>query len=56
VPACVALALPPRISAVAIAAPADPLETALVWRSDDDSPATAALRAVASDRFPLESR
>jgi DNA-binding transcriptional LysR family regulator len=56
VPASVALALPPRISAVAIAAPADPLETALIWRSDDDSPATAALRAVATQLFPLESR
>jgi hypothetical protein len=34
----------------------DPLETALIWRSDDDSPATAAFRAVATHLFRLESR
>jgi DNA-binding transcriptional LysR family regulator len=56
VPASVAIALPPRISAVTIAEPAEPLETALVWRSDDDAPAGAALCAVAAGLFPSASR
>jgi LysR family transcriptional regulator, benzoate and cis,cis-muconate-responsive activator of ben and cat genes len=51
-PASVALALPDRITALPISAPADRLETALVWRSDDGSPTSAALRTVAAGLFP----
>jgi LysR family transcriptional regulator, benzoate and cis,cis-muconate-responsive activator of ben and cat genes len=51
-PASVARALPKRISAVPIADPPDPLETTIVWRSNDDSPAGAAFRQVAATLFP----
>jgi DNA-binding transcriptional LysR family regulator len=51
-PASVARSLPARIAAVTITDPPDPLETSIVWRSDDDSPTTAAFRAVAISLFP----
>jgi DNA-binding transcriptional LysR family regulator len=50
-PSAVTVALPPGIAAVRVAEPPDPLETALVWRSDDESPTTAALRRVAATLF-----
>jgi DNA-binding transcriptional LysR family regulator len=36
---------------VALSEPTDLLETCLVWRSDDDSPAVAAFVAVARSEF-----
>ncbi len=46
-PQTVAGGLPDGIVAVAISEPTDSLETCLVWRSDDASPAIAAFVAVA---------
>jgi DNA-binding transcriptional LysR family regulator len=50
-PASVASSLPPRTAAVSIADPSDPLETVLVWRAGDQSPANAAFRSVAKSLF-----
>ena len=50
-PQTVAGALPDGIVAVAISEPTDSLETCLVWRSDDGSPAVAAFVAVARSAF-----
>jgi DNA-binding transcriptional LysR family regulator len=46
-PQTVAGGLPEGIVAVALSEPTDSLETCLVWRSDDSSPAVAAFVAVA---------
>jgi DNA-binding transcriptional LysR family regulator len=46
-PQTVAGGLPDGIAAVAISEPTDSLETCLVWRSDDGSPAVAAFVSVA---------
>jgi DNA-binding transcriptional LysR family regulator len=46
-PQTVAGGLPDGIVAVALSGPTDSLETCLVWRSDDSSPAVAAFVAVA---------
>jgi DNA-binding transcriptional LysR family regulator len=46
-PQSVAAALPDGIVAVALSEPTDSLETCLVWRADERSPAVAALVAVA---------
>jgi DNA-binding transcriptional LysR family regulator len=46
-PQTVAGGLPDGIVAVALSEPTDSLETCLVWRSDDSSPAVAAFVAVA---------
>jgi DNA-binding transcriptional LysR family regulator len=48
-PAAVAQELPTGIAAVVIADPPDPLETALMWRSDDSSPTNRAFREAALD-------
>ncbi len=50
-PASVARELPDGIAAVAISDPPDQFETALVWRSDDLSPANRAFRDVALAAF-----
>ena len=50
-PRTAAAGLPDGIVAVAISEPTDALETCLVWRSDDDSPAVAAFVAVARSEF-----
>jgi DNA-binding transcriptional LysR family regulator len=50
-PACVARALPQRLSAVEISDPAERLESCIIWRSDDDSPVSAALRSAATSLF-----
>jgi DNA-binding transcriptional LysR family regulator len=50
-PASVALELPDGIAAVTVADPPDPLETALVWRNDDPSPASRAFRDAAVAAF-----
>jgi DNA-binding transcriptional LysR family regulator len=50
-PSAVTGALPPGVAAVRVADPPDPLDTALVWRSDDESPTTDALRRVAATLF-----
>ena len=47
-PQTVAGGLPDGIVAVALSEPTDSLETCLVWRSDDSSPAVAAFVAVAT--------
>jgi len=47
----VSLELPEGVVAVPLAAPADPLETQLVWRSNDDSPTVAAFVEVAANMF-----
>jgi hypothetical protein len=44
-PQTVAGGLPDGIVAVALSEPTDSLETCLVWRSDDSSPAVAAFVA-----------
>jgi DNA-binding transcriptional LysR family regulator len=51
-PESLAGSLPPRIAAVPITDPPDPLETTIVWRSGDDSPTGAAFREVANTLFP----
>jgi DNA-binding transcriptional LysR family regulator len=50
-PQTVAGGLPDGIIAVALSEPTDSLETCLVWRSDDSSPAVAAFVAVARRAF-----
>ena len=50
-PQTVAGGLPDGIVAVALSEPTDSLETCLVWRSDDSSPAVAAFVAVARSAF-----
>ncbi len=50
-PQTVAAGLPDGIVAVAISEPTDSLETCLVWRSDEASPAVAAFVAVARSAF-----
>jgi DNA-binding transcriptional LysR family regulator len=49
VPESVAGGLPDGIAAVALSDPADPLDTCLVWRSDQRSPAVEAFVAVARE-------
>jgi DNA-binding transcriptional LysR family regulator len=56
VPASVTRAAPEGMAAVEIASPPDRLETATVWRADDDSPAGAAFRAVANELFAKPQR
>ncbi len=51
VPASLDRSLPDGIVAVRIDDPPDPLETALIWRSDDSSAAVAAFRDVARSMF-----
>jgi DNA-binding transcriptional LysR family regulator len=46
-PASVAFDLPEGVAAVALAEPADQLDTAIVWRKDDPSPANRAFRSAA---------
>jgi hypothetical protein len=59
-PQTVAGGLPNGIIAVALSEPTDSLETCLVWRSDDSSPAVAAFVAVArsalGQRLPRRGR
>jgi DNA-binding transcriptional LysR family regulator len=50
-PASVALDLPEGLAAVVIADPADQLDTAIVWRKDDPSPVSRALRSAAERAF-----
>jgi DNA-binding transcriptional LysR family regulator len=50
-PQTVTAGLPEGITAVAISEPTDVLETCLVWRADDSSPAIAAFVAVARSVF-----
>ena len=50
-PQTVAGGLPDGIVAVAISEPTDALETCLVWRADDPSPALAAFVEVARSAF-----
>jgi DNA-binding transcriptional LysR family regulator len=50
-PQSVAGGLPDGIVAVALAEPTDSLETCVVWRTDDSSPAVAAFVAVAQSAF-----
>ena len=50
-PQTVAGGLPEGIVAVALSEPTDSLETCLVWRSDDSSPAVAAFGAIARSAF-----
>jgi DNA-binding transcriptional LysR family regulator len=52
-PESVAGGLPDGIVAVALSEPTDSLETCLVWRADDTSPAVAAFVAVAREGSPL---
>jgi hypothetical protein len=47
----VALGLPEGIAAVVVADPADQLDTAIVWRKDDPSPANEAFRSAAEAAF-----
>jgi DNA-binding transcriptional LysR family regulator len=59
VPASVERSLPEGIVAVRVDDPPDPLETALVWRTDDSSAAVAEFRDVARSMFalgPIQSR
>jgi DNA-binding transcriptional LysR family regulator len=50
-PQTVAGGLPDGITAVAVSEPSDSLETCLVWRSDETSPAVAVLVAAAQSAF-----
>jgi DNA-binding transcriptional LysR family regulator len=52
-PQTVAGGLPDGIVAVELSEPTDSLETCLVWRADDSSPAVAAFVAVARSTFAL---
>jgi DNA-binding transcriptional LysR family regulator len=52
-PESVAGELPEGIVAVALSEPTDSLETCVVWRADDTSPAVAAFVAVAREGSPL---
>jgi DNA-binding transcriptional LysR family regulator len=53
VPASVERSLPEGIVAVRIDDPPDPLETALIWRTDDSSAAVAEFRDVARSTFAV---
>jgi DNA-binding transcriptional LysR family regulator len=53
-PQTVAAGLPDGIVAVAIAEPSDSIETCLVWRADDGSPAVAAFVQAARSAFAAE--
>jgi DNA-binding transcriptional LysR family regulator len=53
-PSSVLQQLPDGIAGVRIDDPPDPLETALVWRTDDDSAVGSAFRDVASSLFHTE--
>jgi DNA-binding transcriptional LysR family regulator len=53
VPASVERSLPDGIVAVRVDDPSDPLETALVWRADDNSATTAAFREIARSAFAI---
>ena len=56
-PASVARDLPENVAAVAIADPPDQVETALVWRTNDPSPANRAFREAAREaRWPRVGR
>jgi DNA-binding transcriptional LysR family regulator len=50
-PQSVSTALPEALVAIPIAAPVDPLESELVWRSDNESPVLATFVEVASSVF-----
>jgi DNA-binding transcriptional LysR family regulator len=50
-PASVARDLPDGLAAAAISDPAEPLETAIVWRKDDPSPTNRAFRETAQAAF-----
>jgi DNA-binding transcriptional LysR family regulator len=52
-PQTVAGGLPERIVAVALSDPTDSLETCLVWRKDESSPAVATFVAAARPAFGL---
>jgi DNA-binding transcriptional LysR family regulator len=52
-PESVARGLPDGIVAVTLSEPTDSLETCLMWRADDTSPAVAAFVAVARETSPL---
>jgi DNA-binding transcriptional LysR family regulator len=53
VPRSVSLDLPESVVAVPITAPADPFETQLVWRHDDNSPTVAAFVELATGVFAV---
>jgi hypothetical protein len=53
-PASVRLDLPEGITAVIVSDPPDPLQTVLVWRTDDPSPVNRAFREAARDVFSAE--
>jgi DNA-binding transcriptional LysR family regulator len=55
-PQSVSTDLPDGLVAVPIATPAEPLESELVWRSDDESPTLAAFVEVASGVFAVAPR
>jgi DNA-binding transcriptional LysR family regulator len=55
-PQSASTALPDGLVAVPIATPAEPLESELVWRSDDESPTLAAFVEVASGVFAAAPR
>jgi DNA-binding transcriptional LysR family regulator len=55
VPASVEPSLPEGIIAVRIDHPPDPLETALIWRTDDSSAAVAAFRDVAGSMLAVDA-
>jgi DNA-binding transcriptional LysR family regulator len=55
VPRSVASELPEGIAAVVVADPPDQLETSLVWRTGDSSPANRAFRATALKAFAPEA-
>jgi DNA-binding transcriptional LysR family regulator len=53
-PASVRLDLPEGITAVVVSDPPDPLQTVLVWRTDDPSPVNRAFREAARNVFAAE--
>jgi DNA-binding transcriptional LysR family regulator len=55
-PQSVANNLPDGVVAIPISAPADPLETQLVWRTDDESPILAAFLGVSANVFAKSLR
>jgi DNA-binding transcriptional LysR family regulator len=55
VPASVEPSLPEGIIAVRIDHPPDPLETALIWRTDDSSAAIAAFRDAAGSMLAVDA-
>lgn len=54
-PACTALDLPQGITAAVITDPPDPLETSIVWRTEDRSLANRAFRDAALEAFSEDS-